>query len=206
MLDDEWRWKIYTYMLAAGSPPPHESVLRAQKLTGFAFRFAEPWLDMVVDGDGVTVTTAKATERFDAVLLGTGFDIDLARRPELGSFAANAVLWGDRRTPADTAANAEAARYPYLGPGFELIEKVPGRTPHMGNIHLFNWGSILSHGALAGDIPGLFVGATRLVQAISHALFREDVATHVQNMFAQEDPELAPTDYFVPRDKRSGTL
>jgi cation diffusion facilitator CzcD-associated flavoprotein CzcO len=32
MLDDDWRWKIYTYMLAAGSPPPHESVLRVQKL------------------------------------------------------------------------------------------------------------------------------------------------------------------------------
>ena len=49
MLDDDWRWKIYTYMLAAGSPPPHESVLRAQKLPGFSFRFAEPWLDMIVD-------------------------------------------------------------------------------------------------------------------------------------------------------------
>ena len=112
----------------------------------------------------------------------------------------------DRRSPEDVQANAEAARYPYLGPGFEFVEKVPGRTPHMGDIHLFNWGSILSHGALAGDIPGLFVGATRLVQAISHALFREDAERHFQNMVAQEDPELAPTDYFVPRDKRSGTL
>ena len=46
----------------------------------------------------------------------------------------------------------------------------------------------------------------RLVQAISHSLFRADVAQHVENMFNQEDPELAPTDYFVPRDKRAGTL
>jgi len=45
-----------------------------------------------------------------------------------------------------------------------------------------------------------------LVQAISHSLFKADVARHVENMFNQEDPELAPTDYFVPRDKRSGTL
>ena len=206
MLDDDWRWKIYTYMLAAGSPPPHESVLRAQKLPGFAFRFAEPWLDMRIEGDGVVVKTAKASERFDAVLIGTGFDVDLSRRPELASLAGNATLWGDRRSAEEAQANAEAARYPYLGPGFELVEKGPGRTPHMGDIHLFNWGSILSHGALAGDIPGLFVGSTRLVQAISHALFRADIDRHVQNMFAQEDPELAPTDYFVPRDKRSGTL
>ena len=65
MLDDEWRWKIYTYMLSAGSPPPHESVLRVQKLPGFSFRFAEPWLDVIVEDDGVTVKTTKGTERFD---------------------------------------------------------------------------------------------------------------------------------------------
>ena len=115
-------------------------------------------------------------------------------------------LWGDARSPEETRANPEAALYPYLGPGFELMEKVPGRTPLLGNIHLFNWGSILSQGALAGDIPGLFVGSPRLVQAISHSLFKADVAQHVENMFNQEDPELAPTDYFVPREKRSGVL
>ena len=38
------------------------------------------------------------------------------------------------------------------------------------------------------------------------ALFRADVERHVQNMFDQEDPELEPTNYFVPRDRRTGTL
>lgn len=206
VLDDDWRWKIYTYMLAAGSPPPHESVLRGQKLKGFSFRFAEPWIDVAVDKDGVTVTTTKGTERFDVVLFGTGFDIDMGRVKELAAFSSNIKLWADVRSPAEVKADAEAARYPYLGPGFELLEKVPNRTSHLANIHLFNWGSILSQGALAGDIPGLYVGATRLVQALSHALFRADIERHVQNMHAVEDPELAPTDYFVPRDKRAGTL
>ena len=206
MLDDDWRWKIYTYMLAAASPPPHESVLRGQKLKGFSFRFAEPWLDMIVDRDGVTVKTAKGTERFDTVLIGTGFDVDMSRVREIAAFAANIKLWADVRSGSEVKANAEAARYPYLGRGFELAERIPGRTPGLGNIHLFNWGSILSQGALAGDIPGLFVGATRLVQALSHALFTADIERHVQNMHAVEDPELAPTDYFVPRDKRVGTV
>jgi cation diffusion facilitator CzcD-associated flavoprotein CzcO len=206
LLDDDWRWKFYTYLLSAGSPPPHESVLRAQDLSGFAFRFAEPWLDLALDGEGVTVKTTKATERFDIVLMGTGFDVDIGRRPELAAFGGNIRTWGDARSPEDAKANAEAALYPYLGPGFELMEKQPGRTPRLGDIHLFNWGSILSHGPLAGDIPGLFVGSPRLVQAISHSLFRADVAQHAENMFNQEDPELAPTDTFVPRDKRAGTL
>ena len=206
MLDDDWRWRIYTYMLAAGSPPPHESVLRAQKLKGFSFRFAEPWLDMIVETDGVTVRTAKGTERFDAVLIGTGFDIDMSRVKELAAFTPNVKLWADVRGADEVKANAEAARYPYLVRGFELEEKAAGKTPRLKDIHLFNWGSILSQGALAGDIPGLFVGATRLVQAISHALFTADIERHVQNMHAVEDPELGPTDYFVPRDKRAGTL
>ena len=206
MLDDDWRWKIYTYMLAAGSPPPHESVLRVQKMPGFSFHFAEPWLDLIVEGAGVTVNTTKATEHFDVVLLGTGFDVDMARRAELATFVPNIKLWGDVRSPEEADENPDAALYPYLGRGFELMEKEPGRTPLLGNIHVFNWGSILSHGPLAGDIPGLFVGSPRLTQAISHSLFRADMAQHVQNMFNQEDPELAPTNYFVPRDRRSGVL
>ena len=206
LLSDDWRWKIYTYLLAAGSPPPHESVLRVQNLPGFSFHFAEPWLDVILEDDGVTVKTTRTTERFDAVMFGTGFDVDMSHRLELASFAPNIKLWGDARPADEAAANPEAALYPYLGPGFELMEKVPGRTPLLGNIHLFNWGSILSQGALAGDIPGLFVGAPRLVQAISHSLFNADVAHHFQNMQDLEDPELAPTDYFVPRDQRSGTL
>ena len=205
LLDDDTRWRIYTYLLAAASPPPHESVLRVQKLPGFSFRFAEPWTDVAIDGDGVTVTTAKTTERFDAVLFGTGFDIDMSRIPPLAAFAGNVRLWGDVRPPAEARAHEEAARYPYVGPGFELTEKQPGRTPLLSSIHLFNWGSTLSQGALAGDIPGTRFGATRLAEAISNGLFREDVAVHVAAMEALEDPELQPTDYFVPRDRRSGT-
>ena len=206
LLDDDWRWKIYTYLLSAAAPPPHESVLRVQKLPGFSFRFAEPWTDVRIEGAGVTVATTRATERFDAVLFGTGFDVDMSRVPALAAFSGNIRLWGDVRPEAEARAHEEAARYPYVGPGFELVEKQPGRTPLLPRIHLFNWGSILSQGALAGDIPGTRFGATRLAEAISLGLFREDVATHVAAMQALEDPELQPTDYFVPRDRRSGTL
>ena len=64
-------------------------------------------------------------------------------------------------------------------------------------------GVVEKGGPDAGAVP---VGATRLVQTLSHALFTTDVARHVQNMYDQEDPELEPTNYFVPRDRRAGTL
>ena len=102
MLDDDWRWKIYTYMLAAGSPPPHESVLvRAE-----AARILLPLCRAVDRRDhrrrSVTVKTARAVERFDAVLFGTGFDVDLSRvSPSSRAFASNIRLWSDmpRRRP-----------------------------------------------------------------------------------------------------------
>ena len=176
-----------------------------QRLPGFAFRFAEPWTDVVLEGDGVTVHTGKTVERFDAVLLGTGFDVDLGHQRELAEVHSNVRLWADLRAADEAAAFPDAARCPYLGAGFELQERRAGETPGLERIRLFNWGSIMSEGALAGDIPGLQVGANRIVQSIAHALFREDADRHFASMQAHEDPELAPTDYFVPRDLRSGT-
>jgi hypothetical protein len=60
----------------------------------------------------------------------------------------------------------------------------------------------MSHGALAGDIPGLGIGATRLAHAIVRDLFVADADEHFVRMQAAEDEELKPTSLFVPRDAR----
>ena len=45
-------------------------------------------------------------------------------------------------------------------------------------IHVFNWGATMSHGALAGDIPGLQIGAERLAHGIARDLLVEDADRH----------------------------
>ena len=60
----------------------------------------------------------------------------------------------------------------------------------------------MSHGALAGDIPGLAIGATRLAQAIARDLFVEDADRHWERLQAHEEPELIATRWYVP-DGRS---
>ena len=67
--------------LGEAMPPPHESVLRCDRHPGFTLHFAEAWLDVIPATDGVTVVTAKARYAFDAVIMATGFSVDLARRP-----------------------------------------------------------------------------------------------------------------------------
>ena len=67
----------------------------------------------------------------------------------------------------------EEARFPYLGDAFQLQGKAQG----LGRVHVFNWGSTMSHGALGGDIPGIETGARRLAQGIARDLFLEDART-----------------------------
>ncbi|HJQ56645.1 MAG TPA: NAD(P)/FAD-dependent oxidoreductase [Vineibacter sp.] len=201
-LDDDRRWRFMTYIFDEQAPPPHESVLRCDRHPGFVLRFAEPWTDLAADGEGVTVTTSTASHRFDAVILATGFDVDLMRRPELASLADHVLLWADRRSAAEVAAAPEAARFPYLGDGFGLQPKGTGAPPRLADIHVFNWGCTMSHGPLAGDIPGLGVGAERLADAIVRGLFVSDADRHFDALLAHDEPELAPTRYFVPRERR----
>src|SRR5262249_37903828 len=146
-LDDATRWRIYSYIFAEGVPPPHESVLRCEHHSGFAIRFAEPWTDLVPADDGLTVVTPNGRYCFGAVIVATGFSVDLPRRPELARLHDSITLWADRVSPQEALRHPEAARFPYLGPGFEFVERTAGSAPGLGNIHCFNAGSTLSHAA-----------------------------------------------------------
>src|SRR5215510_934135 len=198
-LDDSTRWRIYRYIFAQGVPPPHESVLRCDRHAGFTVHFAEPWLDVVDGAAGVEVVTAKARYVFDAVIMATGFSVDLHQRRELASCHDKIALWADRVSSQEAAAHPEAARFPYLGPGFELIERTSGLLPGLSHIHAFNAGSTMSHGALAGDIPGLAFGANRLSTAISSSLFGASADLLSTKLWEHDDRELEPTRYFLPR-------
>src|SRR5262245_15294765 len=100
-LDDRARWQVYTYIFSEAVPPPHESVLRCDRHPGFRMHFSEPWLDVIPSADGVTVITPKARYGFDAVIMATGFSVDLAQRPELAGFHDKIALWADRVPPGE---------------------------------------------------------------------------------------------------------
>lgn len=201
-LDDARRWRFFTYIFSEQVPPPFESVLRCEKHAGFSVRLGEPWSDLCADRTGVSVTTSQATHRFDAVIIATGFDVDMMARPEVAAFRGHALLWADRVSDAQAVAHPEEAHFPYLGDGFQLLEREPGAAPALANLHVFNWGCTMSHGALAGDIPGLAIGANRLAEAIVRDLFVADADRHFDALLAHEEEELKPTGQFVPKDKR----
>ena len=197
-LDDARRWRFYTHIFSEQVPPPHESVLRCERHRGFSIRFSETWLDLAGGPAGVGVKTNEGSHRFDAVVAATGFDVNLMDRPEIASFRNAIETWRSHVSREEAEKFPEEARFPYLGPAFELR----GSKPGLGRIHVFNWGSTMSHGALAGDIPGLELGARRLAEGIARDLFLEDADRHWAALQVHNDDELKPTRYFVPLGER----
>ena len=200
-LDDARKWRVYTYIFDEQVPPPWETVRRCDAHDAFELRLGSPWEDVAADADGVTVTLPDGgSERFDAVIFGTGFDVDLIDRPEIAGFTAQIDTWARHVSATEAQHHPEPARFPYLGPGFELSSTEPAgpQSRALARMRLFNWGATMSHGALAGDIPGLAIGATRLAQAIARDLFVEDADRHWELLQAHDEPELAATRWYVP--------
>jgi cation diffusion facilitator CzcD-associated flavoprotein CzcO len=194
-LDDARRWRFYTYIFSEQVPPPYESVQRCERHPGFSIRFGEGWTDIV---PGPEVITPRGERRFDAVIVCTGFDVNLTDRPEVAPIREAIETWAAHVSPAEAKKFPEEARFPYLGDAFQLT----GSHAEIGRLHVFNWGSTMSHGALAGDIPGLEIGARRLATGIVRDLFLEDADRHWERVQVHNEDELKPTRYFVPLDKR----
>jgi len=194
-LNDLVRWQFLIAMTSPQVPPPHESVLRCDEHANFTLRLGSSWTTVHADEAGVRVSTPQGDEHFDAVIFATGFDVDLMRRLEIAAFRKDVLTWSDRIPEQEAAQYPEEARFPYLGEAFEMRERSPGVLPALTNLHVFNWGATLSHGALAGDIPGLATGATRLAQGIARQLFVMDRDHHFQALQTFNENELASTRY-----------
>ena len=191
-LDDASRWRFYTYIFGEQVPPPYESVLRCEKHKGFSLRFSEGWKD-IEEKDELRITTSKGQYVFDAVIVCTGFDVNLMDRPEIASFRDAIETWRSRVSKEEAEKFPEEARFPYLGDAFQLRGKAEG----LERVHVFNWGATMSHGALSGDIPGIEIGANRLAQGVARDLFLEDADLHYRKLLDHNEDELKATRYFV---------
>lgn len=201
-LDDDLRWNIFTYIFSEQVPPPFESVLRCDKHEQFKLHLGEGATDILPGQTETEVVTPKGRYAFDVVIAATGFDVDMMSRPEVAAFREHVLVWADRVPAEATRAFPEESRFPYLGEGFELLERTPGALPAAANLHVFNWGCTLSHGQLAGDIPGVGTGAARLARSLARDLFVAERERLYDDLLRHADSELTPTRYYVPPDAR----
>lgn len=190
-LDDRWKWKFFELILRNNQPPPQDTYDRCARHETFSLHPGEPWEHVARDGDSVTVTTPKATHRFDYLIVGTGLFCDLASRPEMEPYAAGIAIWGDRLQPgSDVRENEMMANMPYLGPNFEYLEKTPGALPWAGRVYNFTYGAGLSLGISNTQLSGLRFGVERLTRGIASSLFAEQVEAQFESIDVFDEPEL----------------
>jgi FAD-dependent urate hydroxylase len=204
-LSDAERWATMVYLNDLQAPVPHETVNRTIRLNNFHIHFRTGIEAASRAGGKVAVKLSgqDETRLHDFLIVATGFNVDPALIPELAGYAPDIATWYDRYQPAPELRRRDLEKFPYLGPGFELTGKIPGRAPTLGQIHLVNFGAHASHAGIASDIPGVNIAGERVAGAIVTSLFREDIDHMRRKVEAYDEPELAGTPFFVPESERS---
>ncbi len=169
-LSDQERYDFTSRVLDAGIPPPPESLDRLDPYSTFTLVASTEIKGLSEVGSRVAIDTNYGRRYTDYIVFATGYKADGKALSELSGFFDKILLWKDRMP----LASAKYGGFAYLGPHFEFLEKTPGTCPFLANIHCFNYGGFLSHGRISGDIDGLPIGISRLVEGISVDLFLQD--------------------------------
>ncbi|WP_205910769.1 NAD(P)-binding domain-containing protein [Paroceanicella profunda] len=194
-LPPEARWALNRHMREAGVPPPKASVLRCTEHPAFAIRMPCPVTGAAVEGARVRLETGQGPMRFDHVIAGTGFTVTWAARPELARLAPAVRLWRDLLP--DMREDAELLDHPDLGPGMEFLPRQPGRDDWVSRITCMNNAAMMSHGRIAGDIPGISIGAQRVADQVLEQLFTEDWPRHFDALRRFDVAELTGDEWQV---------
>jgi FAD-dependent urate hydroxylase len=186
-LSPEQRLRISTYLARAGSPPPRGSMLRLSRHRNLSIRTSCTVTSVRAAGGKAILATNQGEMAFDFVILGTGFGIDLSRRPELAHLAPHIRSWGEAVADTPPEAGPES---PYLGPWFEFQPREPGTARWVERVTCFNFAATLSQYKLTGDIPAISPGAERLAEGLIRSFFVEDFEDMYERLRVYSKPEL----------------
>ena len=195
-LPDLTRWRFMRKIYDLNQPPPQDTFWRCRTHENFAFHTGTPWLSVKEEGDDIVVTTPQGEMRFDFVIIGTGFLIDMAKRPELAKIAPHVALWRDRfAAPAEEQSDLLGS-YPYLGSKFQYLPKHQDDplTPMLSAIHNFTFSATPSMGLSGASVSAMRFAVEKLSFSIGRDLFVEDGDEHLQSLLDYNDDELISLD------------
>ena len=182
-LPDVDKWRFIRQIVRMGQLPPADTVRRARAQAGFRLHAGCAWSAVEARGETVVIRSAGGeTHEVDFVIVGTGFVTDLALRPELAEVEAHIARWSDRFSPPAGEFSDDLLRHPYLGPGFEHTEKVPGAAPYLKYLYNYTFGGLLSLGFGGASISGMKYSIPRLVGGITGSFFVEDRDAHFDSL------------------------
>ncbi|HTT04774.1 MAG TPA: FAD/NAD(P)-binding protein [Steroidobacteraceae bacterium] len=191
-LPEEVRWRNQLGRERAVASVPLDSLNRAVSRDKFNLYLNSPWDEVAVASDGrVAVTSRGVTYRFDYVIAGTGYQVDLSAQPELARIHDSITLWRDRYRPGPGEADRASGAYPYLGAGFQFLPRDGTEAAFLRNIHCANLAATVSFNVLVGDVPSMVL-QPQLISAIARDFYVEGVDVSVNKRYV--DMPLAPPD------------
>lgn len=173
-LADDLKWRFVQKILRMGQLPPTDTFERATQFPHFHLHGGSDWKKVEYVNDEVKITTNDGVFTADFVIVGTGFVTDLSVRTELSGIFDKIALWKDRYTAPESERNEDLSRHPYLGPHFELQEKVPGSAPYLRSIFNYTFGCLPSLGFGGASISGMKYSLPRVVTGVTKQLYCDD--------------------------------
>ncbi|MFK4383910.1 MULTISPECIES: NAD(P)-binding domain-containing protein [unclassified Bradyrhizobium] len=192
-LDDAWRWRFMRKILEMREGFPQPTYDRCARHANFTLHEGAPVEAARKTDNGVELQTPRGAITADFVICGTGIDMDFAGRSELARCAANIATWADRYQPPEDERNERLGRFPYLADDYAFIERVPGKTPWIADIHLFAIASTMSFGPSGSSINAMTTAVPKLVHGLTRGLFRADVERHWDSLSAYDVPQAVVT-------------
>ena len=175
-MSDAWRWRFMTHVLGLREAFPQDTWNRAAKFGNFRMHVGRPWTGASLAPDGhIAIATPRGDVAADFLICGTGVRLDFAAVPMLAGCHGNIARWSDRYAPPAEEADERLGAFPYLAPDYGLVERQPGTTPWIRDIHLFGISTTLSFGPAGASINAMVYAVPRLAQAIVRGLFEADL-------------------------------
>ena len=178
-MPDEWRWRFMAYVLGMREGFPPDTYRRVIAFPDFVMHVGRGWTGAAVRPDGrIEIATVRGPFVADYAICGTGIVQDFALRPELARAAPHIARWRDRYTPPAEERDERLAEFPYLGPDYAFMERVPGAASWIADIHLFGIGATMSFGPSGSSINAMTTATPALVAGVTRGLFAADLPAH----------------------------
>lgn len=179
-LPDAVRWRNFLLGERRVASVPLDSIQRAVAFRNFRLHLNSSLSGVTMADNGqIVARVGSVTHRFDYLIAGTGYRIDLSAQPEFARIHESIALWRHRYQPAAGEEHAGGGNHPYLGPAFEFLPRPDVDADYLRRIHCFNLAGQLSFGIPVGDVPSV-VDHPRVIAGIARDLYvgGVDVATH----------------------------
>lgn len=189
-MPDAWRWRFMAKILGMREGFAQDTYDRTNAFPNFTMHIGRPWTDARAEGGRVVLSTMRGDFTADYAICGTGVRMDPQAVPMLAECAGNVALWGDRYTPPPEEVNERLGAFPYLAPDFAFVEKRPGETPWIRDIHLFGIGTSMSFGPSGSSINAMSIAAPRIAAGVTRGLFEADLPRLYADLAAYDVPQV----------------